>query len=108
MEKGKEKQPERFAEPLVADEARFPLVRDVRVGFVIALVSVMFEMVDPETDGAGKKIWQIGHDRRHLVQEFAPENEIMRGVVNDDVGAMVRERAGAVGYNQTAPPGIRT
>src|SRR5205807_7002843 len=108
LEKGKEEQPERFAEPFVANETRFPLIRNVRVGFVIALVSVMLEMVDAETYGAGEEIRQVGHDRGHLVQEFVPENEIMRCVVDDDVGAMVRKGAGAVGYDQTDPPGIRT
>src|SRR5438105_10752438 len=63
LEKRKEEQPERFAEPFVADETRFPLIRNVRVRFVIALVSVMLEVVDDETYGAGEEIRQVGHDR---------------------------------------------
>src|ERR1700682_5254252 len=49
-----------FAVPFVADEPRLPLAGDVGVRFVVALMRVMFEMVNAETDRPGKQVRQIG------------------------------------------------
>ena len=101
LEKRKEKQPDRFAIPLVTDQARLPATRDIGVQFVVALVGVMLEMVNPEADRARHQIRQIGQNGDEPVQRLVPENEIVNRVVNHHVHAMVRERAHPVRDQQT-------
>src|SRR5256714_1638176 len=103
-----EEKPERFPVPFVADEARLPLVGDVGVHFVMALMGMMLEMVNPEGNRGREEIGQIGEDRDQLVQESGAKDKIMGGVVDDHISAMIGERAEAVSKEKADPPAIGT
>src|SRR2546423_10529678 len=74
----------------------------------MALMRMMLEMVNPEGNRGGKQVRQIGADRDELVQDSGAKDEIMGGVVDDHVSAMVRERAEGVGEKKADPPAIGT
>ena len=61
-------------------------------------------MVNPESHRTGRQIGKIGDDRDHFVPAFAPQNQIVRGIMNDHVVGMVGERAHAVSNKKTEPP----
>src|SRR5438067_311584 len=103
-----EEKPERFSVPLVADQARLPLVGNIGVHFVMTLMRMMLEMVNPEGNRGWKEVGQIGADRDQLVQDSRAKDEIMGGVVDDHVGAMVRESAERVGEEKAGPPTVGT
>src|SRR5213076_2797377 len=50
---------------------------------------------------AGREIRKIGDDGHHFVPARAPENQVMRGIMNDDVVGVIAERADAKGDQQT-------
>ncbi len=108
LEDREEKQPERFAVPFIANEPRLPLIGDIRIKFVISLVSMMLEMVDAKTDRTGDEIRQVRQDGGDFVQELVLKNKIMGRIVDDHIRAVVRERTEAVGHNQTQPPSLGT
>src|SRR5256714_4220685 len=74
----------------------------------MALMRMMLEMVNPEGTRGGKQVRQIGADRDELVQDSGAKDEIMGGIVDDHVSAMVRERAERVGEKKADPPAIGT
>ena len=80
------------------------MVRQVCVPFVIALMRMMFQVINTKTHRAGREIRKIGDDGDHFVPARAPENQVMRGIVNDDVIGMITERADAERDQQTEPP----
>src|SRR5437667_10969455 len=89
--------------PFVADQARFPMIREVGVIFVIALMRMMLEMVNAKTHRAGRKIGKISQDAHHFVPAFAPENQIMCRIMYNHVIGMVAERTDAISDEQTEP-----
>src|SRR5438105_12769597 len=104
LEKRKEHQPDRFTIPFVADQARLPMVGQVGIVFVIALMRMMAQMINAETHRARIQIRKIGQDADQLVPALISKNEIMSGVVDDDVIDMVSERADTVSDHQAEPP----
>src|SRR6266542_3079149 len=80
------------------------MVRQIRIVLVIALVRMMFQMINTKPHRAGCEVWEIGDDRHHFVPAWVPENQIMCCVMNDDVIGMISERADAKGNNETEPP----
>ena len=104
----KKEQPESFAIPFVADEPRLPLAGDVGIRFVVALMSMVLEMVNAKTDRPGKQVRQIGDNGDKLVQNFGAKNEIVGRIMDNDVAAMVGESPEPIGDEQTHPPAIRT
>ena len=93
-----------FLIPFIAYQTRFPVVRQVRVIFVIPLMRMMLQMIDTKPHCPGRKIGKIGDDGHHLVPAFVPENQVVSCVVNDDVIGMIRECANAVRDEKTEPP----
>src|SRR5437867_2143360 len=104
LKEWKEHEPDGLAIPSITDQARFPVVCQVRVIFVIALMRMMLQMIDAETHRPRRKIRKIGDDSHHLVPAFVPENQVVSCVVNDDVIGMIRECANAIGDEKTEPP----
>src|SRR5436305_5252265 len=104
LEKRKEHQPNRFTIPFVADQARLPMVGQVGIVFVIALMRMMPQMINAETHRARIQIRKIGQDRDQLVPALISKNEIMGGVVDNDVIGMVSKRADTVSDHQAEPP----
>ena len=49
--------------PFVANRAGFPVVRRVGVPVVVALMSMMFQMISAKPHRAGSEVRQIGDDR---------------------------------------------
>src|SRR5262249_57568873 len=80
------------------------MVRQVCVPFVIALMGMMFQVINTKSHRAWCEIWKIGDYRHHFVPAGVPENQVMRRIMNDDVVSMIAERAYAEGYQQTDPP----
>ena len=80
------------------------MVRQVGVPFVVALMRMMFQMINAKTHRARREVWKIGNDRDHFVPALASENQVMRRVMNDDVIGMIGERADAKRDEQTEPP----
>ena len=80
------------------------MVRQVCVPFVIALMGMMFQVKNAKSHCTRREIRKVGDDGHHLVPARAPENQIVRGVVDDDVVRMIAERADAKGDQQTDPP----
>src|SRR6266705_3520754 len=104
LKKWKKREPQSFSMPFVADQTRFPMICEVCIVFVIALMRMMLQMINPKTHRAGCKIRQISDDSHHLVQAFVPQNQIMSRIVNNHVVGMIRERADAISDEQTEPP----
>src|SRR5262249_4757486 len=61
-------------------------------------------MVNTKSHSAGCEVWKIGDDRDHFVPAWAPENQVMRRVMNDHVISMVGEGTDAESQKQTEPP----
>ena len=61
-------------------------------------------MINAKTHGAAREVWKISDDGHHFVPVFAPENEVVHGIVNDHVIGMVGERPRAIGHEKTEPP----
>src|SRR5215471_4945903 len=104
LKERKEHQPDRLAVPFVTHESCLPMVRQVRVVFVIALMRMMLQMVNTKTHCAGHEIGEIGDNGHHLVPAFAPQNQVVSGVMNDHVIRMICERSDAIGNEKTKPP----
>jgi hypothetical protein len=83
------------------------MVRQVRVVFVIALMRMVLQMINTKTHRAGREIGKIGDDGHHLVPAFAPENQVVSCVVNNDVIRMISERTDAIRDEKTEPPVIK-
>src|SRR5581483_4310082 len=104
LEKRKEHEPDCLAIPFVAHKARFPVIRQIGIMFVVPLMRMMLQMIDTESHGAGSQIWKIGDNGHDLVPAFAPKNQIVSRVVNDDVIGMICERANAISDQSAQPP----
>src|SRR5437762_6975092 len=94
-------EPDGLAIPPVTDQARFPVVRQVRVIFVIPLMRMMLQMIDTKPHRTGREIGKISDDGHHLVPAFVPENQDVSCVVNNDVIGMIRECANEISYEKT-------
>src|SRR5438445_11564858 len=90
--------------PLIADQSRFPMIREVSVVFVIALMRMMLQMINTKAHRPRRKIWEISEDAHHFVPAFVPENWIVRRIVNNHVIGMIGERADAISDEKTEPP----
>src|SRR6266487_3808135 len=104
LEKRKEREPDRLAIPFVTDQPRFPMVREISVVFVIALMRMMLQMINAKTHCTGREVRKICDDGHDFVPAFAPQNQIVGCIVNDHVVGMIGERAEAISDQQTAPP----
>src|SRR5437016_8440595 len=62
LEKRKEHQPNRFTIPFVANQARLRMVGQVGIVFVIALMGMLAQMVNAETNRAGIQMQKGGVD----------------------------------------------
>src|SRR5262245_28486863 len=67
-------------------------------------MGMMFQMINAKSHRAGREIWKIGDDGHHFVPARAPENQVVRGIVNDDVVGMVAESADEEGDQHADPP----
>src|SRR6266480_5916726 len=67
LEKRKEHEPDRLAIPFVAHQPRLPMIREISVVFVIALMRMMLQMINAKTHRAGREIREIGDDGHHFV-----------------------------------------
>src|SRR4030095_8584730 len=103
LKKRKEHEPDCLGVPPIAYQPRFPMIHQVCVVFVITLMRMMLQMINTKTHRAGREIGKIGDDGHHLVPAFAPENQIVSCVVNDDVIRMIRERPDAICDEKTQP-----
>src|SRR6266480_90847 len=74
LEKRKEHEPQCLAIPFVANEPRFPMVREISVVFVIALMRMMLQVINAKAHRAGREIRKISNDSYHFVPAFAPQN----------------------------------
>src|SRR5438067_8901490 len=104
LKKWEKHEPQSFSMPFVADQTRFPMICEVSIVFVIALMRMMLQMINAKTHRARRKVRQISDDGHHLVQAFVPQNQIMSRIVNNHVVGMIRERADAISDDQTDPP----
>src|SRR5437762_12752635 len=108
LEKRKEHQPDRFTIPFVADQARLPMVGQVGIVFVIALMRMMAQMVNAETHRARIQIRKIGQKPNKLVQLFIRKKRIWMGAgMMDEIG-MLTNGADAVSDHQAEPPVTET
>ena len=80
------------------------MIRQVRVVFVVALMRMMFQMINAKPHRARREVRQIGDDGDHFVPARVPENQVMRRVMNDDVIGMISECAHAKCNQQAQPP----
>lgn len=80
------------------------MIRQVCIPFVVALMGMMFQMINTKSHRSGREIRKVGDYGDHFVPARAPENQVVRGIVNDDVVGMIAERADAKGDQQTDPP----
>src|SRR5262245_52042447 len=80
------------------------MVRQVCVPFVVALMRMMFQVINTKSHRAWCEIWKVGDYREHLIPAGAPENQVVRSIVNDDVVGMIAERADAEADQHTDPP----
>src|SRR5262249_27408345 len=90
--------------PCVAYQTGLPMVRQVCVPFVVALMGMMFQVINTKSHRAWCEIWKISDYRHHFVPARAPENQIMGRIMNDDVVRMIAERTDAEGDQQAHPP----
>jgi len=58
---------------------------------------VVFEVIYAKTHRAGREIRQIGQDRNPQVKRLVPKDQIMRGVMDNDVVGVIGERADEIG-----------
>ena len=67
LKKWKQHQPDRFAIPFVAYQACLPVVRQIGVPFIIALVLMMFQVINAKTHRTRSPDWEIGNEGDHFV-----------------------------------------
>ena len=67
-------------------------------------MGMMFQVINTKSHRAWRQIRKIRDDGHHFVPARAPENQVMRRIVNDDVVGMIAERADAERDQQTDPP----
>src|SRR6185369_4556851 len=53
----KEQQPNSLPIPTVSNQASLPMIREVNISFVIALMSVMLQMVNSKAHRARPEVW---------------------------------------------------
>jgi hypothetical protein len=104
LEKRKEHEPDRLAIPFVAHQPCLPMIREISVVFVIALMRMMLQMINAKTHRAGREIREIGDDGHHFVPAFAPKNQVVGRIVDDHVVGMICERADAIRDEKAEPP----
>ena len=80
------------------------MVRQVCVPFVVALMRVMLQMINAKTHRTRREVREVGDDRHQFVPAWAPENQVVRRVMDDHVIGMICERADAKRNQQTEPP----
>ena len=100
MHQRKEQQPNGLAIPMVPNEASLPMIRKVGISFVVALMSMMLQMINAKSHRTWSKVWQVRHDRDEPVQVFVSKDEIVNGVVNNDIICVVGEGTHEVGQEQ--------
>src|SRR4029453_11429867 len=76
--------------------------------FVVALMGMMFQVINAKSHRARREVWKICYYRDLFVSARGPENQIMRGIMNNDVVGMIAERADAERDQQTDPPVTET
>jgi hypothetical protein len=74
LKEWKQHQPDRLTVPFVADQARFPMIGQVRVVLVIALMGVMAQMIKPKTHRTWIQIWKIGENCNEVVPAFSTKD----------------------------------
>src|SRR6266487_284612 len=104
LEKREKHEPQSLAIPFVANEPRFPVVREIGVVFVIALMRMMLQVINAKTHCTRRKVRKISNDSYHFVPAFAPQNQIVGCIVNDLVVGMIGECAHAISNEKTEPP----
>ncbi len=103
---GLRQHPEELAEAAPAHQPHLPGHRYVGIEAAIAQEAVMQQVVVAEADRARRHARQVGHDRHRLVEGRAANDEIVRGLVDDDVEVMLGEGADADGGDDRHPPGL--
>lgn len=104
MHDGEEEKPESFGKPSVPNQLRFPFVSEVGIKLIVALMGVMFQMINSKAHRAGNDVWEISENRDHLIPTLTRENEIVDRIVNQDIHGMIRESAYAISDEHTEPP----
>src|SRR5262249_2297760 len=104
LKKWEQHQPDCFPVPGVTNQASLPMIREVCVPFVVALMGVMFQVINAKSHRARREIRKIGNDGHHFIPARASENQVVRRIVNDDVVGMIAESADAERDQQTSPP----
>ena len=56
-------------------------------------MGMMFQMINTKSHRSGREVWKVGDDGDHFVPAQNSENQVVRGIVNDDVVGMIAERA---------------
>src|SRR4029077_4780236 len=74
LKKWKEHEPQCFSMPFIADHARLPMICQVSIVFVIALMRMMLQMINTKAHRPRREIRQISDDAHHFVPAFAPKN----------------------------------
>jgi hypothetical protein len=67
-------------------------------------MGMMFQVINTKSHRARGQIRKIGNYRHHFVPARAPENQVMRRIMNDDVVGMIAERTDTERDQQTQPP----
>src|SRR6186713_2238009 len=80
------------------------MIREVGVVLVVALMRMMFEMVNSEGHRSRHEVRKIGKDRDQLIPALALKNKVMDRIMNQDVHRMIRESPDAIRADQTQPP----
>src|SRR5713101_8706879 len=80
------------------------MIRQISVVFVIPLMGMVLQMINAKTHRAWREVWKIGDNGHHFVPAFAPENQVVGGIMNDHVIGMISERANAISDEKTEPP----
>src|SRR5438034_2324039 len=60
------------------------MVRQIGVVFVIALVRMMFQMINAKPHRAWREVRKIGNDRHHFVPARTPQNQVVRCVMRSE------------------------
>ena len=68
----------------------------------------MFQMVNAKAHCRRSEVWKIRDHADHLVPAWAPENEVVSGIMDNDVIGVIGERANAESDQQTEPPITKT
>src|SRR3984893_10484721 len=65
---------------------------------------MMPEVVHAKAHRACRKVWQIGEDRDPEVQALVAKDQVMRGVMNNDIVGVISESAYEICNQATEPP----